>query len=345
MKKQILIVLLAVGCLAAYAQKKDEMEPFLVKSLKGQSFTLAKIRTSGGSITVVGSDDNNPRIEVYVQANNNEKLTHEEIQQRLDEKYKLDINVSDNKLVAVAERKEKLTNWKKSLSIGFKVFVPQKMATDLSTSGGSISLSDVNGEQDFTTSGGSLVLDKVSGNVKGRTSGGNIQLKNCRQNIDLATSGGSISAKNCEGNLILNTSGGSIYFKHLKGEIKTRTSGGNVEGDDISGELHASTSGGNVSLTKLACSIEASTSGGNVRVEVIELGKFVTLSNSGGRIELSLPKGKGLDLNLEANRVSTGKLENFSGSMKPDEVEGKLNGGGVPVKVKSSSGQIVLAFI
>ena len=70
----------------------------------------------------------------------------------------------------------------------------------------------------------------------------------------------------------------------------------------------------------------------------------MTVSNSGGRIELTLPKGKGLDLNLEANRVSTGKLENFSGSLKEDEVEGKLNGGGVPVKVKSKSGQIILAF-
>jgi hypothetical protein len=47
------------------------------------------------------------------------------------------------------------------LSISFKVFVPKNTSTDLSTSGGSISLTNLTGEQKFSTSGGSLNIDNV----------------------------------------------------------------------------------------------------------------------------------------------------------------------------------------
>lgn len=343
MKKHLLIILGIFLSVAVIAQNNDR-PPFLTKTFKSESFSATRVRTSGGGISVTGIDGGDARVEVYIQASNNEKLTKEEIQQRLDEKYDLEIAVGGNKLVATAKRKEKITTWKKGLSISFKVYVPVKTGTDLSTSGGSISLVNLSGMQEFVTSGGSLHVENVVGNMKGRTSGGSIHVKGCRENINLSTSGGSIDAENCEGKITLGTSGGSVKLKDLKGDVKVTTSGGNIDGDDIRGGLFASTSGGNIYFEDLACSLETSTSGGNIRVVINELGEYVKISSSGGKIELDIPKGKGVDLDLDANRVRTSRLDNFSGTMKEDGVIGKLNGGGIPVKVKARSGQIVLAF-
>lgn len=89
-------------------------------------------------------------------------------------------------------------------------------------------------------------------------------------------------------------------------------------------------------MNNLASSIDASTSGGSIDVEVSKLGKYITLQNSGGSINLLLPKDKGLDLDLSASRVKTATLNNFSGKIEDDEIKGKLNNGGIPVKLRTS---------
>jgi hypothetical protein len=329
--------------LVAVSYAQTEKTPYLTKSLSGESIKNVKVETSGGSISVTGGTE--ARIDVYVTPNNGkENLSKEEIKQRLEEKYNVVINVSNGKLEATAKTKEKNMDWKKALSISFKIFVPQSVSTDLHTSGGSISLTNLSGTQDFSTSGGSLNIDKVTGNIKGRTSGGSIDIEDSKSEIDLNTSGGSISAKNCEGNIKLRTSGGSLSLNDLNGMISANTSGGSVTGKNVKGEMEAHTSGGNIHFDDLSCSLETSTSGGNIDIAFKQIGKFIRVSNSGGNIALELPKNIGLDLKLEANSIKTDKLENFSGNLDDDEISGKLNGGGVSVKVHAGSGRISLAL-
>ncbi len=342
MKKYLLFFLIAVLQLSLNAQKSGK--PFMTKSLSNESIKDVEVETSGGSISVSGVAVTEARVEVYITSNNNKELTNEEIQQRLNDKYNLDVSVANNKLTAIARQKEKINDWKKALNISFKVFVPKNVSTDLSTSGGSISLNNLSGQLKFSTSGGSLDLDNVSGNVDGRTSGGSIDLRNSKDDIELSTSGGSIDAKNCEGKLRLSTSGGSLDLKDLKGDIRATTSGGGIHGSDIEGELIAHTSGGSIHFNDLACSLETSTSGGNIAVSMKALGKYIKISNSAGNIDLTLPKDKGLDLDLSASKIKTDQLSNFNGKMDDDNVNGKLNGGGVPVRVDAGSGKISLSL-
>jgi Toastrack DUF4097 len=345
MKKYFLFLLLAIFQLSVRAQFKSDKEPLITKSLSNESVKNVEVQTSGGSISVSGVAASEARIEVYVSPNNNKNdLSKEEIQQRLNEKYDLNISVANNKLTATAKSKERITDWRKSVNISFKVFVPKNVSTDLTTSGGSISLINVSGNQDFSTRGGSLNVDNVSGRVNGRTSGGSINLENSKDDIDLTTSGGSIEAKNCDGKLRLTTSGGSLDLKDLKGDIKATTSGGSVHGQNVEGELIAHTSGGSIHLDELSCSLETSTSGGNIDVSIKQLGKYIKISNSSGNIDLELPKGKGMDLDLSGERIKTDHLDNFNGKIDDNEVNGKLNGGGVPVRVEAGGGRIYLAL-
>ena len=250
----------------------------------------------------------------------------------MNDLYDLNVSVANNKLTATAKQKGKINDWKKSLNISFKVFVTKDVSTDLSTSGGSISLTNLSGKQNFSTSGGGLSINNVSGNIDGRTSGGSISVENSKDDIDLSTSGGNIEAKNCDGKLRLSTSGGSLDLRDLKGEIRATTSGGSIHGNNIEGELISHTSGGSIHFADLACSLETSTSGGNIDVSVKELGKYIKISNSGGNVDLTLPKNKGLDLDL-SGKIADTHFDNFSGKINENQVSGKLNGGGTPVRV------------
>ena len=341
MKKISALFLLASFAIAACAQNNDQ-KPYSTQSLAKESIKDVNVKTSGGSITVNGVAAGEARIEVYISPSNGlwNSLSNEEIKKRLQEDYTLTITTSNNKLTAVAETKNHFLNWKKGLNISFRVYVPQSVNTDLSTSGGSIHLANLSGKQVFRTSGGSLHVDDVTGDINGRTSGGSIKVKNCGNNIDLNTSGGSIVAEDCKGAINLETSGGSLTLNNLQGNIKAHTSGGSVHGSNIQGELSARTSGGSVQLNNLSGSLETSTSGGSIAVELKELGKYVTISNSGGNIDLTLPQNKGLDLKLYANKIKTDGLKNFTGKADDDEISGSVNGGGVPVTVKASSGHL-----
>jgi DUF4097 and DUF4098 domain-containing protein YvlB len=324
-------VLLLVGFLpwAAQAQAYSDQSPFLTKSLSKESFKRAEVETSGGNISVTGVAASEARIEVYVSPNNErmDNLSKEEIQKRLDEYYELSISVSNDKLTAIAKPKVHSMDWKRGVSVSFKLFIPQEVSTDLNTSGGNINLSNLSGgTQDFNTSGGNLDLDHLSGKITGRTSGGNIDLRNSKEDIDLSTSGGDVKAINCQG------------------RIKLVTSGGSVNGDKIGGELSAHTSGGDVRLEGLSCSLETSTSGGDIEVAMATLGKYVRINNSGGDIDLQVPKNLGLDLKLSGDKVRVEELSNFSGRKDENEINGKMNGGGIPITVDGGSGRVSLTF-
>ena len=345
MKKFFLTAFVITTGFFAMAQKSDK-QPYMAKSLSSESVKSTEVQTSGGSISVTGVNSAaETKVEVYISSNmgREDDLSKEEIIKRLEE-YDLNVTVSSNKLTAIAKPKQRNMDWKRGLSISFKVYVLKNVSNDLSTSGGSISLENLNGDQKFTTSGGSLHVDHLGGKIRGATSGGSIHLDNSRDDIELTTSGGSIKARNSEGKLTLTTSGGSLDLRDLKGDIKATTSGGSVQGSNVSGELVTHTSGGGIHLTGLSCSLDASNSGGSIDVEIKELGKYVKISNSGGSVDLQLPKNKGVDLDLSGGRIKTAQLGNFDGKVEDDKLEGKLNGGGVPVRVRSSSGRISLAF-
>ncbi len=335
MKQYFFLLFAAAQSIACIAQTSANDQPYLTKSLAATPIKTAEVQTSGGGISVTGVNNNDARVEVYIRDNHGKTLSKEEIAEKLD-KYNLTVDVTGSTLHAIAKSKMSNMDWKKSLNISFKIYAPNNVSTDLSTSGGNIQLTDLDGNQKFRTSGGNLVLENISGDINGGTSGGNISVSHSHENINLSTSGGNIDAADCNGKMSLSTSGGNIKLNNLQGNIKANTSGGSIRGNSVKGALSAHTSGGNVSLDNLSCSLETSTSGGNMSVQLVELGDYVKLNNSGGTISLELPKNKGLDLYMEGNKINTTSLTNFSGSVKDDKIDGKMNGGGTSVMVRTS---------
>jgi hypothetical protein len=345
MKQFIALFFLVTAGWAVRAQSSRDGILYLTRSLSSDAIQQVEASTSGGAIEVSGVAAQDARIEVYVSQNGRTAgLTKEEIQRRLDADYDFSVSVSDHKLTANARTKKGFRDWRKSLNIAFVIYVPSRVSTKLSTSGGGISLQNLSGTQDFSTSGGGLSVKQVSGHITGHTSGGGIEVVDSKEDIDLETSGGGIRASHCSGHIRLNTSGGALLLNDLDGDITATTSGGGIDADQIRGQFSTHTSGGHVTLTGISASLEASTSGGNIRVELVSAAKYVKLRNSGGRIDLQIPRNGGFDLRINADKISTSALSNFNGSSDENEIRGSINGGGIPVIADAGSGRVNLSF-
>lgn len=337
MKTYLTLFIVACQSLTALAQ---DGKPYITKSLASDAIDHVTVNTSAGGIKVSGAQGESPRIEVYIKGNNGRELSKEEIEKRLNE-YDMSISVDGHELKAMVKQKHTF-NWKQSLNISFKIFVPEKVSTILHSSGGGIDLDNLSGNENFTTSGGGLTIDRLNGVVRGHTSGGGIDVSNSGNDLDLSTSGGGITAKRCNGSIKLVTSGGGLRLENLKGTIYARTSGGGIDGHGIEGELTTSTSGGGIDLKQMNCSLEAHSSGGGIDVEMLGVGKYLKLSSSAGDVDVRLPN-KGYNIDMHAQGFSQ-RLNNFSGDWSSHHVSGTVNGGGVPVQVTANSGTASLKF-
>lgn len=345
MKKFFLIIFAALQVTAVAARQDDPARPWDTKTFDAAQIKSLRASTSGGSLSVEGGNGKEARVEIFVRSNNgSQNLSEQEIRERLNEYYDLEVSVAGNQLKAIASTKKKM-NWKKGLSIAFKIYVPTYITSNLQTSGGSIHINNLTGDQTFSTSGGSLHVDAINGQINGRTSGGSIHVSDSKGTITLQTSGGSIEAVGCNGTLSLATSGGSLKLQNLSGNVKATTSGGGVRGENIEGELLTHTSGGSIKLEQLSCSLDASTSAGSVYAAFTNPGKSVKISVSAGSATIALPKDKGVNLDLAGMRIHTGTLNNFNGSVEKDNVKGSLNGGGPTIYVRSSSGSVSLEWL
>ena len=324
-----------------FAQKEGNA-PFVTRTFTAAQLGNLEVLTSGGSISVTGNRTSGYQVDMFVKSANwkeRSELSDKEIEDRLDD-YDIEIKTIGNRVVASAKRKQNL-KWdnNRSISISFVVYSPKKSNSHLVTSGGSIALSNLFGSQVFVTSGGSLKVSNIEGSVSGKTSGGSITVTGCKDNIALETSGGSIKANDLIGKIKLTTSGGSLQLYNLTGEVIAHTSGGSIKGSDLEGTIATGTSGGSIKLDKVDGSLKASTSAGSIEVTMKSISRHLVLATSSGSVRVNMPLDMGANLNLTGSKVSI-PLQNFTGQAEKNAVIGKINGGGVEIKLSASSGNV-----
>ncbi len=174
-----------------------------------------------------------------------------------------------------------------------------------------------------------------------RTHGGNIEVEEIRGDVVARTSGGSVEADEIEGNVDLRSSGGSIEAKEIRGNLVARTSGGRIRASEISGDVEARTSGGPIKITDVGGHVDLHTSGGGISVRFTDDPEG-QLETSGGNIEVEFPEDAGVDLDA---RTSGGGVEveheiAVQGLLDRSRVEGKINGGGRTLQLRTSGGSI-----
>jgi hypothetical protein len=194
---------------------------------------------------------------------------------------------------------------------------------------------------DVVTSGGAVSIEDLDGAVKARTSGGSIRLAAIGGPVLASTSGGSIRLVSSAGDADLRTSGGSITIGEVEGTIEARTSGGSISIERASGPVTATTSGGSIEIEEVRGAIVASTSGGSVRAYLSEPPAADSqLRTSGGGITVYLDSAIGVDLDARASGRVTSDFEVAGGERDDDMLVGAINGGGPALLLRTSGGGI-----
>lgn len=231
---------------------------------------------------------------------------------------------NDVRVRGTYEHKWRFFDWN-NLQAHFIVTVPSTYNVHLGTAGGDVHVADLHGEAICKTSGGDLDLGNIQGNVEARTSGGDVKVVGASGHVELKTSGGDIKAGD------------------INGPLNARTSGGGIDIHRVAGDLIAHTSGGSIDIGEALGSIDASSSGGSIRAA---LGRQPhgdsRLSTSGGSITLTVAGNVALDLDAHTSGgdVTTDMPVTILGRQSDSSLNGKVNGGGPKLVLRSSGGDI-----
>lgn len=161
--------------------------------------------------------------------------------------------------------------------------------------------------------------------------------------INVRTGGGSVDLANTEGTASLRTSGGDVVARSVSGSVEARTSGGGIKADTIRGDVDASTSGGDVRLMLVDGKIRARTSGGSVECSLVGANRGISVSTSGGDIELTLPQATTADVDATTSGGSIKtELPVATTEFREGHLKGSINGGGLPIEAHTSGGGISL---
>lgn len=305
-------VLLAAGLVAGSTlAAQARIDRSVEKSFTVNGPGTLRVETQGGEIRVTSSRDSVVRVTAKQKIRADSEAAADELLRKLELTFEQDGN--DIRVVSKYERQSSgfhFGSWP-PVQVDIVVSVPANFATDLNTSGGGITVSDLAGKSVLRTSGGSIKVGRMGGTVSARTSGGSISLEEALGAVDLKTSGGNITVGKVTGPADLSTSGGGIKVESVSGVLKAHTSGGSIRAN-LTGPLTD------------ACSL--STSGGSVRVSVDKVAAFrLDASTSGGDVD-----AEGLTLTLEKSSRDRSRLA------------GAVNGGGPLLKLRSSGGGIVV---
>ena len=193
------------------------------------------------------------------------------------------------------------------------------------------------------TAGGSIMAAHFAGNAELRTAGGSVKTMDIDGPVLVKTAGGSITAEDIGGAAALQTSGGSITARNIDGSVDTNTSGGSITVANADGDVDAHTSGGSIRLTEIHGTANAQTSGGSVTAELTKAPEGpMVLKTSGGSVTLKLTEDTRIDIDAKASggRVRTDMDVQVQGEISKTRLEGKINGGGPLVTLRSSGGGV-----
>jgi DUF4097 and DUF4098 domain-containing protein YvlB len=237
--------------------------------------------------------------------------------------------------------------------------------------GGSMHLDDIGGGAHAETGGGSIDVGTIKGDIGLHTGGGSIEVHHANGKIVAETGGGSVEIMSATDGASIETGGGSIEVHQCSGKVKAETGGGSIDLGDIGGPAEIETGGGSIHLTSSKGHVEAHTGGGGIelygvpsaRVETGAGGivvKFIktgaapsdsTLETSAGDITVYIAADVAISVrgsvDLGNGHRITSDFPDIHIASEGDKwgprslsAEGKLNGGGPVLKVRTTTGDI-----
>jgi hypothetical protein len=242
---------------------------------------------------------------------------------------------------------------------------------EIETGGGRVRLDEIGGSANVETGGDSIDVGTVGGDLKLETGGGNISIGSVKGTIHAETGGGNVLVRSGDQGVVIEAGGGNVEIRHCAGAVKVSTSGGSINLGDIGGPAQIETGGGSIHLTSAKGRVGANAGAGSIelygvpsaRVETGAGGitvKFINasgdhsdsmLETSAGDITVYIAAGVALSVRASVDLGNghriTSDFPDIHVNSDGDQwgprtltAEGKLNGGGPLLKVRTTTGNI-----
>ncbi len=256
-----------------------------ISEFEASDISEASISLPGGSITIIGTNDNNARFTVQASGQISSK-------EDLASKIRTISNLENDRAIFSLETDENSSD-DLNIQLQSTLYVPANMELSTFTKAGHIEVTNINGDQVYETGGGHIKLNRVTGDIIAVSGGGHVTAVEVSGDITMKSVGGHLTLNKCDGDATLDTKGGNIDIKDVTGEIISSTQGGNIL----------------IALNKLSDDITAETSAGNIQI-------FIP-TNSNAEIEIEASNS--VDLNgfsfsafdgSKSKNKAAGKLNN-----------------------------------
>lgn len=221
------------------------------------------------------------------------------------------------------------------------------------TGGDTIDVGTVGGDLKLETGGGNISIGTVKGMIKAETGGGNVVVLSGGMGAVIEAGGGNVEIKHCAGNVKASTGGGSITLGDIGGPAEIETAGGSIHLTSAKGRVGANSGAGSIELYGVP-SARVETGAGGITVKFINTGADRSdsiLETSAGDITVyiapdvamsvraSVDLGNGHHITSDFSDIHIASEGNQWGP-RTLNAEGKLNGGGPVLKVRTTTGDI-----
>lgn len=235
----------------------------------------------------------------------------------------------------------------------------------LETEGGHIRVMGVTGDLSAFTAGGHINVGDVSGDASLRSGGGHIRARQIGGRADLETVGGNITVGRAASFVSVRTGGGQIDFGEVRGSVRAQTAGGGIHVIYVSGPMEVESNGGSICVTGASGAVQAATSGGTITAWInpsvpaergmVRLEAPSQLASGTGDLIVYLPRNlaanidalvaNGTGQHIEADSALHLTMQGPLNGVGQVRATGVLNGGGAPLKLRTTGGRIRLQYM
>lgn len=170
--------------------------------------------------------------------------------------------------------------------------------------------------------------------------------------LQARTSDGNVALSGLQGDLNLTTGDGNLDLDHVSGGLRIKSSDGQVKISDADGSIDARTSDGSLSVDGNFHGFALHTSDGTLELSLREgtrLTEASSIQSSDGSVTLHVPQNFAADLNVHSSDGHVDcalpmTMDHYeAGGGEGRDLHGKLNGGGTPLTIHTSDGNVKIS--
>ena len=213
-----------------------------------------------------------------------------------------------------------------NVSVSYELIVPAETRLHSHSGSGNQNVAGIQGPADVDSGSGNVKIENIAETVRAETGSGNIDIERVKGNVLCRAGSGSIHAIDVAGGFEGNTGSGDVTLQQT-----------------APGTVRVSTGSGGMDLRGLRGSLDARAGSGTIHADGEPTGGWLVNTGS-GTVKLRLASSSAFDLDAHTNSgsITVSQPITSQGSMGRKEVIGKIGGGGVPVNVRTGSGDILI---